>query len=483
MISWQGEWPPDRNLAVSGCGRKRSLKYALGGVGGEEDLRVIAGEYLGSLECMSHLTTLAAATLAMLIAGLCCVQSVAAAAIEPPPAPEQFPSVADLPDPFLLKDGSRVKTKEQWAQHRSELRELILACEYGRLAPAPKAVSAEETASKTDDATGVSEKTFLLSVDPDKKVQVHLVLTSPKGAGPFPTIIKGDLGWGRVKPEIVADVVQHGYALAEFDRTDLAPDQKNASGGVRPLYPDYDWGAIAAWAWGFHRVTDYLLTRPEIDPKKLVYTGHSRGGKAALLAGALDERIALTAPNGSGCGGAGCYRVQPPKTEDIAIILDHFPYWFSPAFQKFIGHVDRLPFDQHTLKALVAPRAFSPPKVLVTSGPIRWGHSRLTWPPPRFTNSWASPIASPSTTAKASTNRMPRIGRRCWTLRIICSRTNPPLTNSTSCPLPTLPGHGRGQRPRQNESPLPGHHAQPPIIGFPLAIFEQRRSRQLLHEA
>src|SRR5262249_28075764 len=85
--------------------------------------------------------------------------------------------------------------------------------------------------------------------------------------------------------------------------------------------------------------------------------GHSRGGKATLLAGATDTRIALTAPNNSGCGGAGCYRFQGEKSEDIAAILKNFPFWFQPHFAEFIGHEDRLPFDQHTLKALVAPRA------------------------------------------------------------------------------------------------------------------------------
>jgi hypothetical protein len=99
-----------------------------------------------------------------------------------------------------------------------------------------------------------------------------------------------------------------------------------------------------------------------VDKKRISVTGHSRGGKAALLAGATDTRIALTAPNNSGCGGAGCFRVvntalTPTRGEDIAAILKNFPFWFEPQFGEFIGKVDRLPFDQHTVKALVAPRA------------------------------------------------------------------------------------------------------------------------------
>ncbi len=264
----------------------------------------------------------------------------------------------ELPDPFLFKDGSRVKTPQEWPRRRAELIELILGHEYGRLPAATTIVKAEETEpAKKDDATGATEHSIVLKMGPEGKVSTHLVLTVPPGTGPFPVIVKGDLCWKRVKPEIVANVVKHGYILAEFDRTEIAPDKNNAPGGIRPLYPDADWGTLAAWAWGFHRVVDYLVTRPDVDAKKVVVTGHSRGGKAALLAGALDERVALTVPNGSGCGGAGCYRVQPPKTEDIAAIIKNFPYWFSARFPEFIGNVDRLPFDQHEVKALVAPRA------------------------------------------------------------------------------------------------------------------------------
>jgi len=154
----------------------------------------------------------------------------------------------------------------------------------------------------------------------------------------------------------VSAVIGRGYALAEFDRTEIAPDKNDRGTGVFPLYPDYDWGALAAWAWGYGGVIDYLQTLPQIDKAKIMVTGHSRGGKAALLAGALDERVALTAPNGSGCGGAGCFRVEWPTSENLFNIVKSFPYWFAPHFDEFIGHVSQLPFDQHEVKAMVAPR-------------------------------------------------------------------------------------------------------------------------------
>ncbi len=269
------------------------------------------------------------------------------------PPPGELPPIKQLPDPFLFSDGSRVKSTEDWSRRREQIKSQLLYYEFGRMAPPPGNVKGTEISSKTNDS-GVTLKEIQLKMGPDDKVSAHLFLTIPSGTGPFPAIVKGDLCWGRIKPEIVADVIKHGYILAEFDRTEFAPDSKDRSKGVLVAYPNQDWGDLAAWAWGFSRCIDYLASRADVDAKKIIVTGHSRGGKAALLAGAMDERVALTVPNGSGCGGAGCYRVNPPKTETLANITDHFPNWFTPRFAEFVGKVDQLPFDHHELKALVA---------------------------------------------------------------------------------------------------------------------------------
>ncbi len=283
---------------------------------------------------------------------------------------DQLPSVKDLPDPFLFNDGSRVQSPADWPKRRLEILQATLAYEYGELPPAAGNVKADVISSgpttRPSEMPGATESTIKLMMGPEGKVSTHLVLTIPATTGahqpPFPVILKGDLCWGRVKPEYAAAIVNRGYILAEFDRTDFAIDRKGVrTGGVYDAYPDFTGGALAAWAWGYHRCVDYLLTRPDIvNAKQIAITGHSRGGKATLLAGATDERIALTAPNDSGCGGCGCYRFQPPdvKTEDLARITTVFPYWFEPRFNEFAEHLDKLPIDQHEVKALIAPRAF-----------------------------------------------------------------------------------------------------------------------------
>ncbi len=273
------------------------------------------------------------------------------------PGPDKLPAINELPDPFLMSSGKRVKSRADWARRREEIKEMVLYYEYGHIGPAPKNLSARELSSRAIEVSGAVEKQLLLSMGPGRKVEFNLVLTVPPGRGPFAAIVKGDLCWGRIAPAMVAAAVKRGYIVAEFDRTELAPDGADRTKGVFPAYPDYDWSVLGAWAWGFHRTVDYLLSQSQVDPKRIAITGHSRGGKAALLAGALDERIALTAPNGSGCGGAGSFRVLGEKSEDIGAITNRFPYWFQPRLKEFVGRVDQLPFDQHSVKALVAPRA------------------------------------------------------------------------------------------------------------------------------
>lgn len=289
-------------------------------------------------------------------AGLAVGLSVLAGTKTTSPPGDQAPAVRELPDPFRFRDGSRVRTRSDWTRRRKELKELIQQCAYGRLPPAPRSIKAEDQSSEPVAGVSATERKLVLSMGPDRKVSTHVVLTVPDGHGPFPAIIDGDLCWGRRDPAIVAEVVKRGYLLAEFDRTELVPDANSPGAGLHAVYPDLDFGALAGWAWGFHRLADYLRTLPEVDRDRIAVTGHSRGGKAALLAGALDERIALTVPNGSGCMGAGCTRFLHDRCETLADIVRAFPFWFSSRLPQYVGHEDELPFDQHSLKALVAPR-------------------------------------------------------------------------------------------------------------------------------
>ena len=146
----------------------------------------------------------------------------------------------------------------------------------------------------------------------------HLILTRPAGKGPFPVIVKGDLCWGRIDPAIVAEVVRRGYMLAEFDRTELAADKDYRTTGVYPLYPGLRLARHRRVGVGLPP-RDRLPAHPRLRGREeMIVTGHSRGGKAALLAGAPDQRVALTCPNGSGCGGPAATASRPPRARTSA---------------------------------------------------------------------------------------------------------------------------------------------------------------------
>ncbi len=157
--------------------------------------------------------------------------------------------------------------------------------------------------------------------------------------------------------------IDRGYAVATMYAGELSPDFDGGFiEGVHQGYfqegqqrPDaHEWGVIAAWAWGLQRGVDYILQDDDLDSNAIIVTGHSRRGKAALLAGALDERIAVVIPHQAGCGGTSPSRFN--VGESVARINSSFPHWFNDTFKKFNDKVGHLPFDQHSLLSLVAPR-------------------------------------------------------------------------------------------------------------------------------
>lgn len=296
------------------------------------------------------------------------------------PSVDKLPDRKGMPDPFVMHDGSRVATRADWARQRHYLKAMLAYYQYGHMPPRPQKLKVKQTAStKVFNGKAVDIRlTVTISRGP-KSVDLRVGLIKPAGRGPFPVVIKNDRGlFDRpadrralksfaTERAAVREAVGRGYVICKYIRTDLAADARGKrSQGVFPLYPEYDWGVIAAWAWGYQIVIDALKPLGFVDMNRIVVTGHSRGGKTALCGAIYDERIAIAAPNSSGTGGTGSLRYfeagQRPQT--IAVHVGRHDHWWTPRFLTFANREARLPFDAHFAKALIAPRGLVNPHAL-----------------------------------------------------------------------------------------------------------------------
>ncbi|MBE6376215.1 MAG: hypothetical protein E7043_03200 [Lentisphaerae bacterium] len=158
-------------------------------------------------------------------------------------------------------------------------------------------------------------------------------------------------------------VIKAGFASATICMFDAFPDfPEGFSESIMPLfYPESLWnssqrpsGAISAWAWGLMRGIDALESQADIDPHKIIVHGLSRQGKTAIWAGANDPRIAMTVSICSGTCGAKMSRRY--FGENMEWLDQWRKYWFVPSFENFVHKDTVMPFDQHQLMALIAPR-------------------------------------------------------------------------------------------------------------------------------
>jgi endo-1,4-beta-xylanase len=292
------------------------------------------------------------------------VWPVAAADMKAPKPAEELPEIKELPNPFTFADGSPVRSKDDWPRRRAELKDLFQDYMYGHLPAKPQKMSIKRGDVVNDEENKVSIQDLEVKLEQeDKSLTLHVRVAWPTDAkGPLPVVVQSSFGprGGAPSGKRFATYAQRVYAVAECSFNEVAIDNKDRArtAGVYNLFGDQiDCGGLMAWAWGVSRVIDALETMDKIDAKKAIVPGHSRYGKAALLAGAFDERIALTVPSHSGCAGCSPYRFIYGKSEQLHNIVGAFPYWFRPDFNQFVGKVERLPVDQHCLIALVAPRA------------------------------------------------------------------------------------------------------------------------------
>lgn len=159
----------------------------------------------------------------------------------------------------------------------------------------------------------------------------------------------------------VEKILERGYGIATAYREEIASDKEPYfSTGVHLVYPelqerDDNFSTISAWAWALSRIADYLVADSRTDTGKLAVFGFSRLGKTALWAAAQDERFTAVISQMSGAGGAKLFRRF--IGEDIHRLCTVFPHWYCRNFRKYMDKDGALPFDQHQMMSLIAPRA------------------------------------------------------------------------------------------------------------------------------
>ena len=308
-------------------------------------------------------------------------------------------AVYSLPDPLRLASGMRVADAAAWRnKRRPELLKLFEAEEYGKtLVGRPKSLKFVVREEKRDARGGKATRLRIgiLFEGAETGRQMELLVYLPnhvKGPAPLFLGLNFDGNYATTdEPDIplpthwvnglfnnkpinnkppasargmhkelwqIDNVLDHGYGLAMACYGEVEPDAvghwQDGPRGLGPQPGTGDWGTIGAWAWSLSRAMDYLQTNKRVDAKRVALTGFSRLGKAALWAGAQDERFSLVVSNESGAGGAALHkRIFGETAGDLS---RRFPHWFCPNFAKYAENEAAMPMDQHELIALIAPR-------------------------------------------------------------------------------------------------------------------------------
>ena len=310
-----------------------------------------------------------------------------------------------LPDPLLKQDGTRVTTAQEWMNHqRADILDIFKKYEYGEILPHPDCLRFEQLTRKDDALDGLAirkEIRIHAAMANGRHASFDMLLYLPKDAEthPVPAFLglnfKGnhattdeadvhptglDMQDGvddatlRDHRGIQAtrwcfkEVVSRGYASATICYHDIFRDHTGyGQDSIFKLFYDQvvmeqvneRHTPIGAWAWGLSRGLDCLAAQPGILADSVAVHGHSRLGKTSLWAGAIDQRFAMVISNDSGCCGGALHRRKYGEN-----LSQHFqshlnykvPVWFVNKLDSYIWREEELPFDQHELMALAAPR-------------------------------------------------------------------------------------------------------------------------------
>ena len=315
-----------------------------------------------------------------------------------------------LEDPLVFADGTRVASASDWRRRRAEILDLFQREMYGRI-PGPMEPIVDQIDVGVTVGGYATRKQFRMYFRKDRSGPcINWLAIVPRYARKPPPVLMflnyggnheliGDseipvtTSWMRPAPGFrrygekataatrglyadhnlrtvypVGMLVAGGFAIVTACYAEISPDWHGRvlDGRYRPddvlsLFP-YDplrsdnTTALGAWAWALSRGMDLVEGGflEEVDAKRVTVLGSSRLGKAALIAGAFDERFFAVVPNQT--GGGGTPLLKRNYGENACSLVRNFPHWFCSAFAKYAGNEKSMPFDSHLLLACVAPR-------------------------------------------------------------------------------------------------------------------------------
>ncbi len=281
---------------------------------------------------------------------------------------------ANLPAILTEENGKPVLTPEDYEARRKELLQMYQTYMYGRM-PGEQIGSVEYRLIEEDDAFhGKGRRSQVkMTVSAEMgEISSMLLIYRPKGRpakGFFVgenfkgnTAVSNDV---RILPSIkqagsirrgsdemfpVERILDAGYAVATMYYQDWENDGGNKKDqGLLEITGLSDSTAYSAWAQGIIFAVDYLKKTYPADAETIAAVGHSRLARAALWAGASDNRIDLTIDS---CGGG---YMRGPIIGKITS-KDKNINWTTKAHDALIGRDEELPVDMNVLFALIAGR-------------------------------------------------------------------------------------------------------------------------------
>lgn len=182
--------------------------------------------------------------------------------------------------------------------------------------------------------------------------------TPPPAGGRYPALLAlnghGGSAWTMMNPDdefywYGDSYARRGYVVLAVDishrpledRANLysdyidGDDPDNGNGphpAVKAAGFDSDWEEDGERSWDAMRSVDYLLSLPNVDPKRIVISGLSMGGEVTAITGGLDPRIAMSVPAGYSPdlgvmlynGNHPCWQWQHADVREYVDVSDYF---------------------------------------------------------------------------------------------------------------------------------------------------------------